>query len=159
MRRRLLNLLTLLSLLLFVAVCVLWARSCWTVDSGLLLSAAGRRCVFFSTDGGASVGVWPELMRQEKQAFPSGSPRVFTFFGFAWITQPAGTKVVRHVVFPYWPVALCCAGLPGYRAARTFRARARRARAGLYARCGYDLRATPGRCPECGTMAPGRYAG
>jgi hypothetical protein len=41
MKRRLLNALTVLSLLLCVAVAVLWVRSYWTVDSGLLLSAAG----------------------------------------------------------------------------------------------------------------------
>jgi len=53
---------------------------------------------------------------------------------------------------PLWAIALAFSALPVFRALRwRRRRRARRARsAGLCPACGYDLRATPERCPECG---------
>ena len=53
------------------------------------------------------------------------------------------------VVFPVWIVGFGLALLWGLPVSRDNR----RMRTGLCPRCGYDLRATPERCPECGFMA------
>jgi hypothetical protein len=50
-----------------------------------------------------------------------------------------------------WPVATVLAVLPAIWTLRFLR-RCRRQRLGICLACGYDLRATPGRCPECGTV-------
>jgi hypothetical protein len=51
---------------------------------------------------------------------------------------------------PYWFIVLLVGALPAWRFWRCRRSR-RQARAGFCSNCGYDLRASPDRCPECGT--------
>jgi hypothetical protein len=59
---------------------------------------------------------------------------------------------VSFVKFPIWIPLLLSAALP---AAWLIRRRTGyRWHLGLCPRCGYDLRATPDRCPECGFSAP-----
>jgi hypothetical protein len=58
------------------------------------------------------------------------------------------------VMVPHWFPILLSAVLPAAWATRRYRrAKARRrVRQNLCPICGYDLRATPGRCPECGAV-------
>jgi hypothetical protein len=58
-----------------------------------------------------------------------------------------------EIHLPYWLIALTAAALPGVWMARFLRERRLWLR-GRCGTCGYDLRATPDRCPECGTIPP-----
>jgi hypothetical protein len=65
--------------------------------------------------------------------------------------QP-GYEASTRVLFPHYVPILVFAAVPTFwlvGATRRFRSR-RRFKAGLCPACGYDLRASPDRCPECG---------
>jgi hypothetical protein len=81
----------------------------------------------------------------------------------------AGTAAAATVFVPYrtyaaalGPMVLLCGAYPwavAWRKVRDKRMRRERVRQGLCAECGYDLRASAGRCPECGTVAEARADG
>lgn len=72
--------------------------------------------------------------------------------------QPGARGRQLRVHLPYWTLALLLgAALTAATARLTLGRRRQRRRAGRCVRCGYDLRATPARCPECGAT-PGRPA-
>ena len=84
--------------------------------------------------------------------------RALPHFGFQFSqaredSDTLGPPVHDHwlvIIFPLWlPLAIFVAGAaPGTRAW----IKRRRQAAGCCLSCGYDLRATPHRCPECGTI-------
>jgi len=57
----------------------------------------------------------------------------------------------RDFTIPFWSLCLLFALLPAARISAYIRRRLRQ-RPGHCHRCGYDLRATPDRCPECGMI-------
>ena len=63
-----------------------------------------------------------------------------------------GDRKLTLLAAPYWFLALLCGILPASKATSLFRRRHRR-QAGFCPICGYDMRATPNRCPECGAAS------
>jgi hypothetical protein len=69
-------------------------------------------------------------------------------FRFGGLRGPAGS--LWNLAVPYWFICSASLALPAWATCHCWGER-RRKRPGLCGRCGYDLRCTPDRCPECGT--------
>jgi hypothetical protein len=73
-----------------------------------------------------------------------------------WIRLPSNDVVqetYRVVAIPDWAIVLLTLGIPIKFAIGPVRRRYRQAHSGYCANCGYDLRASPERCPECGAVS------
>jgi hypothetical protein len=190
MIRRLLNLLTVLSLLLCVAVVALWVQSAAVphlhkfTRGRPLYGEVPKGPVYYEVRSDAA-GASLLAVQGYRESTPLGwflgpgpivppgdfTPDVSSGHDLAIITVTRGTGRMLfgtglpgpiigqgmpyyRVTVSYFFLALLMAVLPLTRllvlAARHGRVQTRR-EDGLCPSCGYDLRATPGRCPECGT--------
>jgi hypothetical protein len=70
-------------------------------------------------------------------------------WGMYWHCRINWHEESIYICFPHWGVAMAFSILPTVRVVGYLRRR-RRFGAGRCSSCGYDLRATPDRCPECG---------
>jgi hypothetical protein len=181
-RRRGFNVAAVVSLVVFVAATWRWVRShageVILVDSraGQLLLIgvdAPRARVDAARDNHTIDAFLNQLVRPTavRGSQPPTAPTERRALGFWYvrgdtgrITYPDPTGRYRAlscpfwmVAIPYWFVAPLAAVLPAAWLWQRRRA-ARRAGSNACAQCGYDLRATPGRCPECGAVpeTPGK---
>lgn len=167
MGRHLLNLLTALSLLLCVAAVALWVRGYRVKDVLRWPTATGRAKL--ESNRGQFVLIVTRVADLDRGERPSAihyqaervshygafnrhrTPRLtvhFERFGFESHTWHFDSPET-WVRVPDYAVALATAILPLGWACR-HGVRRRLYATSLCPACGYDLRATPGRCPECG---------
>jgi hypothetical protein len=172
--RYVLGLLTLLSLFLWVAAAALWVQS---RAQTMQLHRSGETELFVRSEGGElsvmantnSVAMPPGTGQAEwKLVLPNFKPisqaqrlqRPISFwnrvgFGFDKSRyRPVGWKSgYWMIVSPYWFLLALATPLSARWLIRGLSSRRRRrlAASGRCTTCGYDLRGTPARCPECGS--------
>ena len=163
-RRRALDILAGVSLLACVAVCVFWVRGRGGVESVTLThdrwpheGGAASSQFHLLSDERLSLGFsWGRVGRHSFAYRGNGSEfGPFRWETFDGITPPAddGFGYVR-VGVSHWLLALLLFVPPVLWVRRCRKANCV-LKPGVCASCGYDLRATPDRCPECGKV-PGR---
>jgi hypothetical protein len=156
------------SLLAFIAGCVLWVRSHRAADSlGWNFADSEWSVAVLTHRNGVTLAYLrypPDWYRRGEPApgpyrhvrpaqdyeriHPVGSGWNQLGFSLYRDRSPKGEEGVA--VCPYWAAVLAALIAPATWVWR-HRREGRAARAGLCPACDYDLRATPDRCPECGT--------
>ncbi len=168
-RRRLCNVAAALSLGLCVATAALWVRS-YRASDLVHFTTPGRWFYVNACRGTFTAGTWlkaehnPSSLSPGWQGLPVKSiewinpnderkpRRLWRFAGFAYVEPGPGGRLISHrkVYGPLWSFCIGWSILPAVWVWR-WRSKAGRLQTGLCPTCGYDLRATPERCPECGT--------
>ena len=149
MKRRLFNLLAGLSLLLCIASVTLWAID--TIDPiPVHLLRVGSTGWVLLLNGIQYINA-PETTTRS-MGFPGWA---WEFAGFAFTTDRF-RQIAAWIKCPYYAPPLLTAILPIAWLIRRLTASSRELPDCACTTCGYDLRATPDRCPECGTVPAAR---
>ena len=116
MRRRLINLVVLLSAFLFVVLAAVWVRS-YFIEDFIRIYRGDRRVQIFSLGGQIAVITLPARtdavsgVRWDRQTLTSGTPysddRLTALRRFRYVPTRDG----GYTIFPHWPV-VAAAGLP-----------------------------------------------
>ena len=175
MKRHAFDILSMISLALCATCVLIWYRSYYVSEQWCVLGSPcskNRRpvvCEFYSVNGGVGlmwcggnfgkmVGSPTMINYQSYRGNPHGYPNcqfVKPWYGFSIARRSSrmpfnGPPFLYFITAPYPVFILATTALP----LLWLRRRSRRALPGFCSMCGYDLRATLERCPECGTSLP-----
>jgi hypothetical protein len=153
------NFLLLLPILLLALVLLLWARS-YLPEHTFFRSHQGRLMIFFVAGGYAqwfdsnttqyhSTEEAMDMCRRIAQVQPLPLVR---WAGFEWADLNFKSSYPGFVAIPYWAISVVLAALSWWGLARRRSGRERLLPGHCHA-CGYDLRGSNGKCPECGHQA------
>jgi hypothetical protein len=176
-KRRLFNLAAAVSLAMMVAVVALWVGSYWRLYGWTHAHSSGSDTNIFVGQGILFVersftlvsrpeGAWSAAAPATTAPVPDpGVTRDWHALGFSWFVTRGGAqeKVSVGPVWVSWksgprwrlglplwlPALMCAVNVAGW---SVWRARSPDQSACCKS-CGYDLRATPDRCPECGATS------
>ena len=150
--------------LLTVAMLILWVRSYWRSDIVDLTrshwaisidSACGhvllshKRVTAPGWDLGNSLSYYTGESPEDRDFYWPESLHA----GFGVEKEKIEEGATRSLLLPYWFLTLSLAVFPVLYATRWIASLSRqRLPSSARKRCGYDLRASPNRCPECGAI-------
>ena len=152
---------TILSLLLSLAFAALWGRSYWKCEDVVFVSHQNFRMIAIQNfrNGFMVQSRDPDFFGLPLGfSYGSGPPHSEVFerarFGIQWYVAEYGRYAAQDIIIPHAYFIALFALLPARWLYRRIRRRATRL-PGHCRTCGYDLRATPDRCPECGAVSAG----
>lgn len=142
-------------LLLCAGAGVLWARSYWVIDS--IVRNGGGTAIHICTSD-CTLEIW--CLQGQLEDRPAGWSYVSWTNDrpqYVWGWYEFRTDGQLKIAAPCWLLVLAT-GVPGATwmltrwVHRRYEASRRDGRGLVCPKCGYDLRATPERCPECGAV-------
>lgn len=184
MRQAICRILRVLSIVACVAIVVLWVRSYWVGENVSYHTVAGDRCsvtagrgtfmaefqsnvVYFAANDRPVPGLayrdrgapsdfgalqWQTATQWRAAGFGLVINRGSGVRRSEWAMRPGGWQNTV-VLIPFWTL-LVGAAVPIVTSAIAFLRQRRGSESPRCAGCGYDIRATPDRCPECGKSVP-----
>jgi len=144
----------------------MWRNESLEQATSLLVARGGLECRIYRMSGKPTGSLGPRTWNGSAVQTPQlptehlSRPSIWNRCGFLFESfTPGGSYFYSHggrqargylLQVPIWSLLVLTGLLPFSWLARRWMAR-RRQKAGVCPLCGYDLRATPDRCPECGT--------